>query len=48
MLAVSLKWRLGVVRRRPKGTKLVRGANGMWGRSCACPGAGRDLGLGGG
>lgn len=26
MLAVSLKWRLGVVRRRPKGTKQERGA----------------------
>lgn len=26
MLAVSLKWRLGVVRRRPKGTKQERDA----------------------
>lgn len=36
MLAVSLKWRLGVVRRRPKGT----GVGGARSSPAACLGAG--------
>lgn len=39
MLAVSLKWRLGVVRRRPKGTEqtLLWGAGGATGEAPWCP-----------
>jgi hypothetical protein len=39
MLAVSLKWRLGVVRRRPKGTeqRLLWGAGGATGETPSLP-----------
>lgn len=39
MLAVSLKWRLGVVRRRPKGTeqRLLSGAGGATGEAPSLP-----------
>lgn len=39
MLAVSLKWRLGVVRRRPKGTeqRLLWGVGGATGEAPSLP-----------
>lgn len=50
MLAVSLKWRLGVVRRRPKGTELGASDRSQWngGQILCLPRGWEEPGLGGG